>query len=360
MDHDSWNQVTFSYPNEIPTMISQEEKNYLYWLGQSFWKGLGSVIEIGPWLGGSTASLAAGMKASGRDCREQLHTYDNFIWRDFMAERAFLPIKAGESFHTFFLENIKDYEGIVKSYIRALPDEIIMSDEQASSTRFIESEHIPIFEGVAQEQVEILFVDGAKSWRGMKHLLNVINIHLVPGKSYLVCQDYKYWGAYWVPIMMSRLGKYLKPVHNTLTGTTVTFQLVSKIPTIFIESLEDHVKAMHTDESLQNIEQASLLLTEDGDALGAMNLLLSKISFLSHQGHFNRAVEEFTKIQKTWPIALNIGQLERAREYLQNEKGIDISRPIQLQLFYYGQSMLRRVRKIKHFIKAKGLFTSNY
>ena len=351
MEHDIWKKVDFLYPNEIPTMISQEEKQYLYWLGRSVWCGLGSVVEIGPWLGGSTICLAAGMQASGHDAREQLHTYDNFIWRDFMADRVPLPIQAGASFHSFFLKNIQDYEEIVKSYVRALPDEVIQGDGEASNKRFIEDEKVLIFEEISHGVVEILFVDGAKSWRGMKHLLRVVCDHLVPGKTYFVCQDYKYWGTYWVPIMMSRLGKYLEPVHNTFNGTTVSFRLVSKIPKELIEGLEDHVMDMGTDQCLLEIEQASSLLARDGDKLGAENLLLSKVSFLSHQNKVNRAVEEFKKIQESWPTFLNISQLERAREYLLSEKAVEIARPIRLKVSYFYHTLLGVFNKIKRIAK---------
>lgn len=353
MEHNSWKNVNFTYPPTIPTMISQEEKQYLFWLGQSVWQGQGAVVEIGPWLGGSTVSLAAGMRASGHDtAAEQLHTCDNFIWRDFMADRAQLPIKSGDSFYPYFLENIRDYKQIIKSYVQALPDEVIESDDEAGNKRFFESDEIPIFQGISHHQVEILFVDGAKSWRGTKHLLNVLREKLIPKAAFLVCQDYKYWGTYWVPIMMSRLGEHLKAVHNTLTGTTVTFQLLSEIPQSFIDALEDHVVDMNSEQCLQEIDQASSLLAADGDALGSMNVQLSKVSFLSHQGKLEQAVEAFEQIQQLWPNELNIGQLERAREYLQSERGYYIPRPPNLQKTYCGQRMKRALRRIKRLAKA--------
>jgi hypothetical protein len=151
--------------------------------------------------------------------------------------------------------------------------------------------------------------------------------------------------------MMSRLGKHLEPVHNTFSGTTVSFRLVSKIPKELIEGLEDHVEDMLTDQCLLEIEQASSLLARDGDKLGAENLLLSKVSFLSHQNKVSRAVEEFKKIQKSWPTFLNVSQLERAREYLLNEKGVQIDRPIRLKPSYFYQTSLGVFNKIKHIVK---------
>ena len=76
--------------------------------------------------------------------------------------------------------------------------------------------------------IEILFIDGAKSWRGMSHLLRIVRERIVPGTTLLVCQDYKYWGTYWVPMMMSRLREYVEPVHNVLGATTVAFRLAAR------------------------------------------------------------------------------------------------------------------------------------
>ncbi len=326
-------------------MISEEEKLYLYWLGQSVWSGQGGVVEIGPWLGGSTVCLAAGMQASRHDSHKRLCVFDNFVWREFMAARAPLPIQVGDSFHSFFLRNVRDYQHTIESYVRALPDEVIHGDHEASNKRFHEVDKIPTFETFSQT-VEILFIDGAKSWRGMRHLLNVLNDHFIPGKSYLICQDYKYWGTYWVPIMMIRLEKYLKPVHNILGGTTVGFRLESEIPHSVLSNFEDHVAEMPTKESLQAIERASSRLAEeDCDDLGSANVLLCKVSFLAHQGRVGMAVEEFKKIQKSWPPSLNMLQLERAREYLSNQSSCEIRRSKKLVLSLLIRSAWN---KIKH------------
>ncbi len=114
-------------------MISAEEQRYLYWLGRSGWTGEGDVVEIGPWLGGSTSCLASGMQASGHDARRRLQVFDNFVWREFMATRAPLPIRPGDSFETFFLENVSAYGDIIESHVRALPDETIESDDEAAA-----------------------------------------------------------------------------------------------------------------------------------------------------------------------------------------------------------------------------------
>jgi hypothetical protein len=148
-------------------MISPEEKQYLYWLGSRVWRGRGCVVEFGPWLGGSTACLAAGMRDSGHPAEGRLRVFDNFIWRAFMAERADLPLQPGDSFESYFQANIEPFREIVVSRACALPDETIAGDRDARTRRFAESEGetVALFEGALDAPVEILFIDGAKSWR---------------------------------------------------------------------------------------------------------------------------------------------------------------------------------------------------
>lgn len=312
-----WKRAAFRYDERVPTMISLEERRYLYWLGQSAWTGQGNIVEIGPWLGGSTVCLASGMRASGHDPAAKLHVIDNFIWREFMASRAPLPIQPGDSFEPFFLDNLGGFEGIVRAHRLALPDESIDSDQEAIDKRFSEEERIPVLEELDEGPIEVLFIDGAKSCRGMRHLLKALNHCLIPGVSLLVCQDFKYWGCYWVPITMARLGEYLEPVHNVHDGTTLAFRLKTEIPDRVIAELEDHVRDMPAAETLAALDRASRLPADDGDTLGAANVRLAKVGFLSHLGDRGAAIEEFGRSEKSWPTLASSVQLERARSYLE-------------------------------------------
>jgi hypothetical protein len=321
-----WKAVVVDYPDHIATMISPEEKQYLYWLGRSVWQGKGLIVEIGPWLGGSTWCLAAGMQASGHRQSKRLLVYDNFIWRDFMSERASLNFKAGECFYTEFLKNISSYDGIVDSYKQALPDEIIASDQEAKSKRYSTNEKVAIFQSLpGMEPVEIVFVDGAKSWLGLKHLLLGVVDRLIPGHSLLVCQDYKYWGNYWVALMVTFLNEYFQPIHNVLSATTVTFRLVRSISRGSLEALPNHISDVPTFDALIALDHAAENLHRDGDKLGSANIQLGKVMFLSHQDKLEQAVIAFRESQKKWPYFIGNIQLERARKYLSDSGSIDIT-----------------------------------
>ncbi len=345
MNTNSWQTAEFDYPTHIPTMLTREEVRYLFWLGKSVWDGTGNLVEIGPWLGGSTACLAAGMKASGLPAEKRLKVFDNFIWRQFMASRADLPIEPGQSFQSYFLENIKQYDDIVDAHARALPDEELSHDNEADAKRFHSFEQVSLFDYMFPDPVSILFIDGAKSWRGMLHLLKTLNNLLIPGQSYLVCQDYKYWGTYWVPVMISFLKDYLEPVHNVLNGTTVTFRLTKPIPDTRINPFRQSVTQLDTSSALEMIDHSSNVLHQNNDPAGAANVSLAKVSLLSHQGKAGEAAEQFKRIQKKWRPSFPIWQLERAREYLSEEKNIYVPRPFTLRWSALISKMKRRIGK---------------
>lgn len=312
-------------------MLQPEDIQYLHWLGRFGWTGKGLVLEIGPWLGGSTVCLAAGMRASGHDTRRRLQAVDNFLWREFMAARAPLPLRPGESFEPYFMKNLSAYADIVVSHARTLPDEVIEGDHEASAKRSADGTEVPLLDTAPGEgPVEILFIDGAKSWRGMVHLLRIVRERVVPGTTLLVCQDYKYWGTYWVPMMMARLGEYVEPLHNVLGATTTTFRLTREIPSSFVDTLEYHVKDIPTAAGLELIDAARMLLIDDGDRLGATNLSLCRVSFLAHQGKTDAAAVAFKEAQESWPALVQAPQLELARGYLRDEKKVAIPRPLRL------------------------------
>jgi hypothetical protein len=102
----------------IPTMLCKETLGYYKWLTKTF-EGPGDVVELGSWMGSSTACLAEGLSQNPRRGGRIIHVYDSFIWRDWMKAYTEDPellaanIHEGES----FLEYFWDYVGPFRAYI---------------------------------------------------------------------------------------------------------------------------------------------------------------------------------------------------------------------------------------------------
>jgi hypothetical protein len=315
-----WLQEEFALEG-VPAMVSRAEQKYLFWLTRTQWGDLGHVVEIGPWLGGSTLCLARGMQASGH-AAHKLHAFDNFIWRDFMARFAPLPIASGESFEPFFLSNVAAVRECIVAHSLTLPDEKIPGDAQAEEVRGSVAPKSPEFSWDPAQPIEILFVDGAKSWRGMRWLLKCVAPALIPGKTLFVCQDFKHWGSSWVPLMIARIEKHLELVHVVRRGSTATFRLRDAIDSAEFEALVDDVTKLETDAALAQLERMADWIASAGDAVGAAHVRLAGVQLLAHHGRTDAALARFETVQGRWPLRGAKGQLHDARRYLA-ARGLD-------------------------------------
>lgn len=332
----SWDNIEFDNP-EIPTMISREETQYLFWLGAHYWKNSGHIVEIGPWLGGSTICLASGMRNNGPISKYKLHVFDNFIWRDFMADRSALSLKNGDSFQPYFESNLASSCDLIESHRSALPDDPTPLDKLAESIHTTESADIATLYWTSGEPVEILFVDGAKTWTGFKHLLHVFNEHLIPGKSLLVCQDYKFWGSYWVPMMLEYFVEHFELAHN-LAQNTVSFVFKSKIPGKLFDDLPGYgeLKIETGDDLLQRASQRLLM---SDDQLGGYILQACKIRYRMNMGETDSALNLFRQLEAEWPHDKDCQTISRLRDWLQEETGNDLSPTLRWQTVSFAQRM---------------------
>jgi hypothetical protein len=91
----------------IPTMVSKETLRYYKWLARTLQEP-GDIVELGSWMGSSTACLAEGLSQNPRREHTRIHAYDSFIWRDWMRTYTEAPellaanIRAGDSFLHYF------------------------------------------------------------------------------------------------------------------------------------------------------------------------------------------------------------------------------------------------------------------
>jgi hypothetical protein len=92
----------------IPTMVSKETLRYYKWLARTLQEP-GDIVELGSWMGSSTACLAEGLLQNPHRQHTRIHAYDSFIWRDWMRTYTEAPellaanIGAGDSFLHYFL-----------------------------------------------------------------------------------------------------------------------------------------------------------------------------------------------------------------------------------------------------------------
>lgn len=345
MRSEGWQQERFDGPG-LPSMISPEEMRYLHWLARCIWRDAGHVVELGPWLGGSTACLAAGMRARGSLPAHRLHSFDDCVWRAFMSERAALPLAPGDSFEPLLRENLAPFAELVCVQRARLPDETVPGDAGAARLRELGPAALAEFAWPAGEPIEILFVDGAKSWRGLRHLLLAVSAALLPG-GLLVCQDYKYWGCYWVPMILGRLARHLEPVHDVLGGSTLAFALRGRIPHAELAALAPDVHAADPGQALADLEAGVELLRGAGDRRGSCHVALAEVSFRAHRGEVDAALAAFRRCEAAWPVAAPPLQLERARESLSRLRGAALPERRALRLARRARRLVTRLARAR-------------
>jgi hypothetical protein len=180
-------------------MLSDEEVQYLIWLTETQFQGFGAIVDLGPWLGSSTAALVEGL----RRCRRAdfVHAFDLFEWeRSYMEPIAPLDLPQGTSFLPAFWDNVGGYA----SQIRA---------ERQDLTRYRWS----------GGDIELLFVDAAKSWTLLNAIFAGFGDALVPGKSRVILQDYRHYDTYFLPLVFEGRPDLWVEREAVVQGTTVTF-----------------------------------------------------------------------------------------------------------------------------------------
>jgi hypothetical protein len=249
-DHDwsvenPWRLSPFPGPFPVPTMLTREEVDYLHWLASTWWTGAGAIVDLGCFLGGSTLPLAVGMRASvAAPRRARVLTYDRFVLyagaERHLPERS--PIDAplpavGESFRPLFDHYIGPHADRVD--VRAV-------DLAAGAPRDDGRDLYP-----EQAPIEILFVDLAKSWATSRLVLRCFGRHLVPGRSVVVQQDFK-WPGYWLHHHMHRLRACFEPLHD-VPGSSMAFLCTGRIEPL-LDTLDTEVAADAVDATWDEID----------------------------------------------------------------------------------------------------------
>jgi hypothetical protein len=159
---------------------------------------------MGAFLGGSTIAFAAGLAAQGVT-EPVLHSYDLFRLGPFEEERYF-PAGAppGGNTRALYDANLAGYEHLLHIHEGDVLD-------------------IPWDGG----ELEILFVDIAKSYLTFDHLLTSYYPALVPG-SLVVLQDYYWESGPWHHVVMELLDPYF--AHVADEPCSALFTLVKAIP----------------------------------------------------------------------------------------------------------------------------------
>lgn len=223
---------------EIPSETTLAERCLLYHFFSTIWDGCGTVVEIGPFMGGTTRAIALGMRENIHYTDNELLTYDKFtgyydgerlvaylkplLDSGVLDEKTRRGILDSTDFLTAFnlIHEKQDYFDMIRAYDKPVP---ATPNAGLSST----------FNLPADCECSAFFVDGCKSWYSTKAFMKEACDCTQPG-SYFIFQDFGWFTCFWIPMFLLHFKKYFKVV--CCVDCTYVFQLRRGLTSTLIES----------------------------------------------------------------------------------------------------------------------------
>ncbi len=223
--------------HQIPSETSPAERRLLYNFFRYFWFAKADVLEIGPFLGGTTRAIALGMLHNPfYSPARALHTYDRFngYYTGSALDEYLTPLFSSgvlpassrarlrdsnekvefkELFDT--IHQSLDYYPVLRTHAAALPD----SESQP---------HLDCapFSLAPDAKFECVFVDGCKSWYGTKTFFLEISASLEPG-TFVLMQDYGWYSCFWISSFVECFGSHFQLIANV--ESTYAFRLTKRL-----------------------------------------------------------------------------------------------------------------------------------
>jgi len=226
-------------------MTSWYERQHYEEVAQTVMQGEGEIVDLGCWLGSTTASLAMGL-AQNRTAllrKRKIFAYDRFQWDDYMNENVRGTAlegryKADESFLDEFRQRIHPWANLV---------EVQAGDLLAQKW--------------SGAPIEILLVDVMKTQELANFVLAEFYPHLIPGLSLVIHQDFAHFYVWWIHLIHYRLRDYFQPFADIQRSGTVTFRNTRPIPNSLLSKPWDFQAA--ADDEIDLAFAYCLSLTQD-------------------------------------------------------------------------------------------------
>ncbi|MGH1370261.1 MAG: hypothetical protein ACRBCL_16745 [Maritimibacter sp.] len=191
----------------VPTMLSHEEALLYFWLTSKWARGVGAIVDLGCFVGGSTARFAAGAKQAG--LTSDIHTYDRF------------GVSQGLRDEVLYPAGVTPFEG--NSSLPAVRELLAPWAEQLTFHKGDIEDN-----GWIGEPIEILAMDASKSTASQDQMARDFFPHLIPGQSVVIHQDFLHWRQPWIAAQMALMAECFVPLTH-VTSDTIVFGCIKPI-----------------------------------------------------------------------------------------------------------------------------------
>lgn len=174
---------------EVPTMLSRQEQLLYFWLAANLPEGEGDIVDLGSFIGGSTACLASGRMAGVK--KGTIHAYDKFTADERVKKRLLYPSGIAPFEGDNILPKAKELLSPWLSLLQFHPGDI--TDKLWDDT-----------------PIQLLTLDASKVAAKMDRMAEIFFPALVPGKSIIVQQDFLHFSQPWVVAQMELYQDYFE------------------------------------------------------------------------------------------------------------------------------------------------------
>jgi hypothetical protein len=190
--------------NSLHSETTPGERIFLYNFMKHVWSGSDAVLEIGPFLGGTTRCLGAGMAANQFAKDRRLYTVDRFSRYgnpNTLMRAAAALVDAFADGDPEILDEIRG-GGWRKLFERVHCSAVyggFLHIRQARLPDRPGTDVSSVLANIAREvgEIGVLFVDGCKTWYGTKVFMQTFIENLKTG-SYVILQDYGRYTCFWL------------------------------------------------------------------------------------------------------------------------------------------------------------------
>jgi len=190
----------------VPSMLSYEESQLYHWLGKRA-TGIGAVVDIGAFAGGSAARLLSGLAVGASTAT--LHAFDRFTAHRPAREAHLYP-------HGMPVTESDDILPLVEQFLSPWRHRLKLWRGDIATQRW------------TGEPLEIIAIDAGKSPRLTDHIAAEFLTCAVPGHSVIVHQDFLHASQPWLAVQMLGLQDQFKPV-ALVAKDCVVFECVQAV-----------------------------------------------------------------------------------------------------------------------------------
>jgi len=239
-----WGRYHYGNLEHLDALLFAEERKLMAWMAANVYTGSGEIVDAGAFLGGSACCFADGLVRNKTVAQKsgRIHSYD--LFRKYEFTKADLDswqrLEDGQSSLSIYHNQLASNDHMVVSY----PGDIMQREWRGGD-------------------IELLMLDCSKTQALNDHCMRAFFPALVPGKSYVLHQDYAIKsGLFWIHNTMHMLRDYfVLEVTSNFGGTTVFRNIKQITPAIIEKTIATQSQGIK--ENMREAAEYALSIGED-------------------------------------------------------------------------------------------------